>query len=39
MQHKTENDGEIESWIAEQARNDDDDAIAAMYNTTIQEVN
>ena len=34
MQQKTETDGEIGSWIYEQARIDDDD-IVAMYNTTI----
>ena len=41
MQQKTETDGEIESWIYEQARIDDDD-IVAMYNrptTMIWEVN
>ena len=31
IQQKTETDGEIESWIYEQARIDDDD-IVAMYN-------
>ena len=31
MQQNTETDGEIESWIYEQARIDDDD-IVAMYN-------
>ena len=35
MQRKTETDGEHESWISEQAQPDDDDAIIAMYNTTI----
>ena len=38
MQHKTETDGEIQSWISEQARiddDDDDDDIDAMYNTTM----
>ena len=36
MQHMTETDGEIESWISEQARIDyDDDDNIAMYNTTI----
>ena len=34
MQQKTEPDGEIESWIYEQARIDDDD-IVAIYNTTM----
>ena len=34
MQQKTEMDGEIKSWIYEQARIDDDD-IVAMYNTTM----
>ena len=34
MQQKTETDGEIESWIYEQARIDDDD-IVAMYNSTM----
>ena len=39
MQENTETDGEIESWIYEQARIDDD-GIFAMYNTTmIWEVN
>ena len=32
IQQTTETDGEIESWIYEQARIDDDD-IVAMYNT------
>ena len=32
IQQKTETDGEIESWIYEQARIDDDDDIVAMYN-------
>ena len=31
IQQKTETNGEIESWIYEQARSDDDD-IVAMYN-------
>ena len=31
IQQKTETDGEIESWIYEQARIDDDD-IVVMYN-------
>ena len=36
MQHKTETNGEIQSWISEQARiDDDDDDIDAMYNTTL----
>ena len=34
MQQNIETDGEIESWIYEQARIDDDD-IVAMYNTTM----
>ena len=34
MQQKTETDGEIESWIYEQAQIDDDD-IVAMYNTIM----
>ena len=29
MQHKTETDGQIESWISEQTRIDDDDDIVA----------
>ena len=32
IQQKTETDGEIESWIYEQVRIDDDDDIVAMYN-------
>ena len=39
MQHKTETDGEIQSWISEQPRIDDDDDIDPMYNTTMWEVN
>ena len=34
VMQKTETDGEIESWIYEQAGIDDDD-IVAMYNTTM----
>ena len=35
MQHKTETDGEVQSWISEQARIDDDDDIDVMYNTSM----
>ena len=35
MQQKTDTDGEIESWIYEQARIDDD-GIVAMYSCIIQ---
>ena len=39
MQQRTETDGEIEPWIYEQARIDDDDIVTMYNSTTIWEAN